>query len=138
MKRTREKTPGRFGLMPTDRCLSFSLALNLDLRPLPLSNLPSPGHRRRLGPRNLRDNARGRRSGGRFPCQRNRHRPPAPGRGDNLLGLCEAGCDGEAAECGTGSGVGPADGGFVGFPARVLRVEDRVLRVEEEGRILVR
>lgn len=34
--------------------------------------------------------------------------------------------------------MGPADGGFVGFPARVLRVEDRVLRVEEEGRILVR
>lgn len=102
-----------------------------------LSLFSSSGHRRRLGPRG-HHNARRRRRRGRFSRARDRHRRPTPRRRHDVPRLREAGRDGKAAERGAWRGVGPLDCGPVGLPARVLRVEDRLLRVEEEGGVLFR
>lgn len=117
--------------------LSPRLPLSLPLPPS-LFEPPFPGHRGRLGPRGLRHHARRRRRRGRLPLPRDRHGAPAAGRGNDLPGVCEAGGDGKAAERGPRCGVGPADRGAAGLLARILCVEDRVLRVEEEGGVLFR
>ena len=72
------------------------------------------------------------------PRARDRDCPLAPRRGHRLPGVCAAGGNGQAAERGPGGGVGPADRGVAGLPARILRLEDRVLRVEEEGGVFFR
>ena len=137
----RERLEMVFGSIGENRCSTDAFSLFLFF-PLSLSlSLFCLGHRRRLGPRGLhrlRHHPRRRRRRRRLPAARNRHRRPAPRRGHHLPRLREAGGDGQAAERRPGRGVGPLDGRPAGLPARVLRLEDRVLRVEEEGGVLFR